>query len=383
MAGAAEATTEPSFEYLFPAIRGVQARREYYVSMCPLRLVPKVFLFDEDELVPEMRAQRTLNRGRIPDIVRYIVGQRNSYVFSAITASIDAEVRFAPMGSGTEGTRIGVLHVPMSARFIINDGQHRRAAIEAALRESPDLADESIAVVFFLDKGLERSQQMFADLNRYAIRPSKSLGVLYDHRDDRAKLAKLVVFRSPVFRDVVEMERSTLSPRSRRLFTLSAIYAATSALLASVGEGTLDEHANVARDFWEEVAKHIREWQLVREGRLTAGDVRRDFLHSHGTVLQAIGRAGGALLQAQPKTWKQHLRKLRKIDWSRTNARVWEGRTMLGGRVSKAEQNVILTTNVLKQYLDLALTPEEQRAEDAFLRGEYGERGEGTAVRLR
>src|SRR5256885_858554 len=125
MEGTEGAPAEAGFEYLFPAIRGVQARREYYVSMCPLRLVPKVFLFDEEELVPELRAQRTLNRGRIPDIVRYIAGQRGGYVFSAITASIDADVRFQPIGAGAEGTRIGILHVPMSARFIINDGQHR------------------------------------------------------------------------------------------------------------------------------------------------------------------------------------------------------------------------------------------------------------------
>ena len=44
----------PAFGYVFPAIRGVQAGREYYVSMCPLRLLPKLFLFDEEELVPEL-----------------------------------------------------------------------------------------------------------------------------------------------------------------------------------------------------------------------------------------------------------------------------------------------------------------------------------------
>mgnify|MGYP001342641817 CR=1 FL=1 len=40
------------FEYVFPSIRGVQAGREYYVSMCPLRIIPKIFLFNEEELVP-------------------------------------------------------------------------------------------------------------------------------------------------------------------------------------------------------------------------------------------------------------------------------------------------------------------------------------------
>ena len=45
-----------TFGYVFPAIRGIQAGREFYVSMCPLRLIPRIFLFDEDELRPELRA---------------------------------------------------------------------------------------------------------------------------------------------------------------------------------------------------------------------------------------------------------------------------------------------------------------------------------------
>jgi len=64
---------DPNFEYIFPAIRGVQAGREYYVSMCPLRLIPKIFLFDDEELVPEIRAQRILNKSRVPEMSKYIV----------------------------------------------------------------------------------------------------------------------------------------------------------------------------------------------------------------------------------------------------------------------------------------------------------------------
>src|SRR6185436_1808725 len=155
-----------SFEYVFPAIRGVQARREYYVSMCTLRLIPKIFIFNEEELIPELRAQRVLNKSRLPEMARYILDNRNDYTFSAITASVDADVRFEPLANASEAQRLGSLHVPMDAKFIINDGQHRQAAIEMALKENPEIADETIAVVFFLDVGLERCQQMFADLNR-------------------------------------------------------------------------------------------------------------------------------------------------------------------------------------------------------------------------
>lgn len=359
---------EPSFGYTFPAIRGIQAGREYYVSMCPLRLIPKVFLFDEDELVPELRAQRTLNKSRIPEIARYILSNRQGYVFSALTASIDGDVKFEPLVANGDGRRVGVMTVSMEAKFIINDGQHRRAAIEAALRDCPDIGDETIAVVFFLDVGLERCQQMFADLNRYAIRPSPSIGVLYDHRDNLAHLARLAVIRSPVFRDIVEMERSTLSPRSRKLFTLSAIYQATSALLDGMESKEIDATSRVVLEYWEEVAKHFPEWEQVRERKMPAGEVRRDFIHSHGIVLHALGRVGNALWQNSKANWKARLSPLRRIDWSRTNTKLWEGRALIGGQVCKAGHNLTLTTNLVKHRLKLELTPEEQRVEDAFRR---------------
>ena len=342
--------------------------------MCPLRLIPKIFLFNEEELVPELRAQRFLNKARLPDMSRYILENRNNYVFSAITASIDGDVRFEPIGSNRESGRIGLLHVPMSAQFIINDGQHRRAAIELAIREEPEIADESIAVVFFIDKGLKKCQQMFADLNRYAIRPSKSLGVLYDHRDEAAELAREIAFRTSTFNGVVEMERSNLSPRSSRLFTLSAIYNATLSLLSELEVHSLDEKLSIAILFWDETGKHITEWQLVKDRKITSGDVRRDYIHSHAVVLQALGNVGNALLRNSKTTWKTKLKKLKNIDWSRSNHKLWEGRAMIGGRVSKSQHNVILTTNAIKKYLGVELTPEEHKVEDAFSRGDYAKK---------
>ena len=360
------------FEYQFPAIRGIQAQREYYVSMCPMRLLPKLFQFDEEELAPELRAQRQLNRTRIPELSRYITENVDNYVFSAITVSIDADISFAPLPGQGEENRIGILKIPMSARFIINDGQHRRAAIDVALRNNPELGDETIAVVFFMDKGLERCQQMFADLNRYAIRPSTSLSILYDYRDETARLVKSLIAESDVFRDVVELEKTSLAPRSRRLFTLSAIYHATNELLNGREETTPEEDARFALEFWEAVAAQMDEWNRVREGQLTAGEVRKDFIHTNGVVLQALARTGRGLVIRYPKSWQKKLAGLKSIDWRRANNALWEGRALLGGQLSKGHQNVILTANAIKRHLDLELSEDEQRVEDAYKRGNNG-----------
>lgn len=348
----------------FPVIRGLQAKREYFVAMWTLRMLRQISIFDEEELPPELRAQRTLNKSRIPEISNYITDNERDYTFSALTVSIDSEVNFEPL-PGQD--KLGILNVPMEARFIINDGQHRRAAIMEALEQRPHLAHETIAVVFFLDIGLERCQQMFADLNRHSIRPSRSLGLLYDHRNEKAKLAKLVILESETFRDIVDMEKSSLSKRSRKLFTLSAFYNACADLVEGIATGDLVEDAEIARDFWNAVAKHFPMWIQVKEGKTPSSESRNGYLHSHGITLQALGKAGNALLKTHPNAWKSKLKALSKIDWSRSNSKLWEGRATIGGRVSKSSANVTLTTNVIKKALKLPLSPDEERVEEAYL----------------
>lgn len=361
------------FEYVFPAIRGVQAGREYYVTMCPLRLIPRIFLFNEEELPAQMRAQRALNKARVPEIARYIVDNPGTYIFSALTASVNADVSFDPVGGVTPGPgdRIGTLTIPMSATFLINDGQHRRAAIQQALTEDPTLGDETIAIVLFIDVGLDRCQQMFADLNRYAIRPAKSIGVLYDHRDPTSAVTRLVVSQTPLLADLTEVESSNLAPRSRKLFTLSALHTANKALLEGVDDESLAVRVDLASNYWRAVADQFPVWQQVYRGEVTAGEVRQDFIHSHSIVLHALGRIGNSVLREtrDPTVMRARLARLREIDWHRTNSATWEGRATIAGKVTKGRANVDLTTAYLKTAMGIRLTPDEQTAEDVFALG--------------
>ena len=59
--------------FVFPAVKGIQAQREYYISMVPLEILSKIFQFVDEELPPEIRAQRVLNKSRIPEIKNYIL----------------------------------------------------------------------------------------------------------------------------------------------------------------------------------------------------------------------------------------------------------------------------------------------------------------------
>jgi DNA sulfur modification protein DndB len=328
-------------------------------------------MFQDEELPPELRSQRVLNKARIPEISRYITSNRQNYIFSAITASIDRQVIFEKLiVDGKELDDIGRLRIPLDARFVLNDGQHRRAAIEEALKEQPDLGDETISVVFFIDKGLKHSQQMFADLNKHALRPSKSTGILFDHRDPLSSLACEIVEKIPVFRNLTEMEKTSISNRSTKLFTLSAIYQGTLCLLRKTekSKAITDAEMKVAFDFWNCVTVNMRDWQLAAKKGVSTHELRLDYVHAHALALHALGRLGATLLSTAGKDYTKELKRLNDIDWARKNSALWEGRAMHNGKISKSHTCVTLTTNYLKRFFDLPLSPEEREIEVAFLR---------------
>lgn len=342
----------------FLAVRAVQAGRAYFVTACPLRSVPEVLIFDEPDLPPQLRAQRVLNKARVPEIARYLTSNPDSYVLSAITASVDGEFVFDPLTALSRGVRLGELAIAPDARLLINDGQHRRAAISAALRANPSLGNESVPLVLFLDAGLSRSQQIFADLNRHVVRPTKSLNVLYDHRDRVAKLARRVASDVCPFNGLTELERSSLSNRSSNVFTLSGIHQATDALLRHRRDEPIGEREEMlVLRFWQIVGELVCGWGFIGDGR-TAADLRREFIHTHAVTLHALGTVANELVARYPKTWQKRLRKLAGLDWSRSNP-LWEGRAIQNGRISKAGPSLILTANVLRARTGLPLSATE------------------------
>jgi DNA sulfur modification protein DndB len=341
--------------YAFPALKGIQAGREYYVAMCPLRLLPRLFHFDDPALPSELRAQRVLNQARVPEIVRYVLDNRHDYVFSSITASVDGSVRFI----ATDQAGFGFLRIPASARVVLNDGQHRRAAIEEALKQSPELGDETISVVFYLDAGLRRSQQIFADLNKHAVHPSGSLGILYEFRDPLAALVRDLSEEVPVFKGLTEKERTVISRRSSKLFTLGGIYAATAALLGKRKYAKInEEERNTARRYWSELCRVIGEWDLAARRAVSIAELREKTVCVNNMMLHALGIAGRQLIREHPEDWHARLEPLRTVDWSR-GSRMWEGRVVVRGKFSRSRQSLQLTAIKLRSILGLPLSSDE------------------------
>jgi len=334
-------------------------RRDYYVAMLKLALIPKLFKFrDWAELPPEQRAQRVIQKSRIPEITQYILENEDGYLFSSLTASYNCDPVFHSMAGQEE---MGVLEIPFEADLVVNDGQHRRAAIEEALKENPLLGNETISVVLFPWEDLDRMQQMFSDLNRTARTTSKSLNILYNHRDLMSQVALTVIEKVDAFKGMVDKDRISLPLRSPKLFTLGAIYDAINALLGSVSEPDFDQKRDLAIEYFQAVADVLSEWGKVTHGILKPVELRQEYIHSHAVMLWALGAMGQTLISTHPDDWKQRLEVLRAIDWRRTNSE-WQGVAMSGNDVINRRQSRMDTSSFLKLKLGLKLTPAEERS---------------------
>lgn len=343
--------------YQFPAVKGVQAKSDYYICMIPLGLLKKLFFNDYQNVPPEYRAQRRLNESRIPEIRNYILNNRDSYVFSALAASVDGIMNF----HASEGMNIGILEIDLNATFLINDGQHRKAAIEEAIEEDPSLASESIPVVLFTDKGLSRSQQMFSDLNKHAVISSKSLNTLYESKDEIAIISKNVVDSIPFFHKYTDKEKDNLGKFSSNLFTLNTFYNANKHLLRN-HDGNLDDKFQFALEFWKCVAENMVEWNEMDRGELSKRDLRENYIVTQGICLIALGHLGHYLFTHSEIDMKASMKQLSKIDWRRNNTNDWAGRAIkTNGQINRNERGIYMTYLQIKRIMGLPIEKEEEK----------------------
>ena len=349
------------FSYKFPAVKGIQAGKVFFTAMIPLRLLGKLFGHEEEYVPPEYRAQRRLNTTRIPVIKDYILDNRKSYVFSALAASIDGEYEFTPIADIAD---LGILEVSMDARFMIVDGQHRKASIIEALFEDETLKNETISVVLYEDKGLEHSQQMFTDLNKHAVKTSNSIAELYDSRDALAVVTRRVIGSIGFLNQFTDKEKDILGKFSSNFFTLNTFYKANQKILKRAECDT--EAERFLTEYWSTVTKYITPWNELVNKELSKVDLREQYIITQAIIIQALGVLGNYYFTNPEINMKDSLSKLKTIDWLRS-APCWKGRVIrANGKIINSNDAARLACNVLKSALEIPLSKEDQSYEDKF-----------------
>ena len=350
-------------KFTYPAVRGTQANHEYYIVMMPIADLSLITEPTQASAVENY--QRALNKSRIPEIRDYVLSNRDSYVFSSITVSMSGDYEFL---SAENNNQLGLLSAQDNVVLRLNDGQHRKAALLAALNCDSSLASETISVVVFIDEGLKRSQQMFTDLNKNAVKSSNSLATLFDSRDSLSICTTHTMNEVPILSKIVDVERDILGKNSMCFFSLNTLRKANNKILTS--KYTVEEGKDFLVRFWSTVFNNIKEWKEVADGIITKQFFRDTYILHFNVTLYALARLGNFILRNNAKNFQNDLAKLSNIDWAKTNKEDWANRIFTStGSLVKGEKAEILICARIKKLLGFKLTKQELRM-DSIIKGQ-------------
>ena len=192
------------------AVRGRMGNRDFYVVMFPLALVPRYFKFNDwSAMTPEQRAQRVAHgKARAGDraVHSWITRMTGCSALSPrpLTRRRPSSSRTSASISESCVSRSRLISSSTTASTVAQ-------GIEQALEHNRELGKQHISVVLFPWESLEASQQVFSDLNRTVHKTSRSLDILYDHRDPLNAVTIAVSDAVPMFMGRVEKDRPTVT----------------------------------------------------------------------------------------------------------------------------------------------------------------------------
>lgn len=279
-------------EYCFeiPAVRGIQAGREFFTINAPFGVLKRLVAFDTGNVLS--RSQRDVNPTRAKKISQYIRDNFDSYVLTSLSGVINERPAFIE----SEHANVGLLKVNMDSEILLFDGQHRTTGIIDAISHDVNLRSDNIPLMLFVDMTLEERQQAFSDINGHTVKPSTSISDTYNQRDDLPLLVVALAKELPAFINLVDFERNVIGRNSEFLFPVKILKDATARLLGIKPNAKLtDEQREIAREFWQACAKPLL-WQAFRCWEDSADEFRAGYISSHGVFLNALGVVGQCLL---------------------------------------------------------------------------------------
>ena len=174
--------------------------------------------------------------------------------------------------------------------------------------------------------------------------------MLYDHRDEYARFIVTLIDDVEIFSGRTEKEKTNISNRSKAFF-MNGIADATRYLLRLKTKSISAENQKIARDYWDKVSKNIPEWNLLMAGKIPPHDLRKNYVHAHTNVLNAIGLVGYVLLKN--KDWQKKLKGLQNIDW-RKSSPIWQDKVVMDNKMLKHKLGIKRAADEILKQLNVS-----------------------------
>lgn len=331
-----------------------------------------------DIFVDGEEAQRSLVKSRVRDMVPYLLNNRNTAFFSALTlimVPVDGEDAHEGQHykfiSHHDGGDVGDIEIEDDVMLFVADGQHRREAIAQALIQDKTIGKQQVPVILIPFRDTSRTRQLFTDLNLNQQKVSNTLAQSFDTRDPVILVTRRVSNDFDLFRGRVNTQSNSLAKRSPHVVSMNTLVTAHTELLKALyGQSDLDDvseledvkdqglQGSATRDVasklvevWQTAYENLPELSKVVTEQLPPGKLRDGpdeddpwggYVFAFGIGWQAIALAASKLVALTGPEWKPTLAKcIASVDWRKGHH--WNGIAMVGTRVNNTGPGIRAT----------------------------------------
>jgi DNA sulfur modification protein DndB len=332
-------------EFFFPAVRGVQGGKTYFVASVPFRMLKRIMSFDNGDVLD--RSQRAVDPTRARSLSQYLVENPSTFVLPALTGIVeDQELRFDEIGG--EGSNVGRLTLSLDATIKLFDGQHRATGIMNALRDCPALQHNNITIQLFKDMTLAERQQAFSDINANAKPVSASLNMTYNQRNEVITALAAEVAKVEAWQGKIDHERNVIGKGSNALFSFRHVISASRLVIGLSSKTRLTSiEASLIGDvsrWWNEIASSVG-WTLEERPE--------DSVAYTAAGLMALARVPAIMRERRGNKWTmwKAAKALKNIDWKKSNE-LWSGNLVDSkGNMTSTTAAQIAAANVIADHV--------------------------------
>ena len=384
--------------FIMPAIKGHQGGKTFYTVNIPMYELVKMVKPVENTNV-EDRSQRELNPRRATAIAEYVKSNKETYVLPALTISLIKSgkrvVKWEPID---EGEMFGEIYIPRNFNILLNDGQHRHAAITELMADYKNGISDTIALTVYQDVEKHQADQMFVDINLNAVKPAGSINTLFNHRDPWATLAVAVSKKAKILTGRTEYEKANCTGKSDKVFSLKAIESFCKSMLPYQPDSeNMEENVTYISKVFDGLYDSISDWNdfsympdgshlvkpdtidistdELKEKLVPLAQWKREYSMSTTAVaLEAMAvyvrsHCGAAAMSREYKDQDTAIKNacadLAEFNWQRDDSH-WAGRVVNRGRILKNKTSITLASNMLLKHAGVPLNFDQQYEENRF-----------------
>lgn len=356
---------------VIPAIKGRMGNTDFFeAKMAARELVhgvrPARDLDEWASMSIDERLQREPDKKRIQaEIAPYIARDPDRFFGSVLVLVYRGEVHFesikevgskVPAAYRSVAADIGFLTIDGGA-LVVLDGQHRLLALQSVIQGDVDgperdtVPSDDVTVIFIKHEENQKTRKIFNKVNRYAKKTSRGDDIITSEDDGYAILARMLLAEGAPFgiryedpksklpEDIVNWRSNTLSARSWKLTTISAVYDSVRMILTAQGVPKLDpsirpsevelqDYYDRVELFWKTVLKGIEPFaEALGDAQSIPG--RREDEAPYSLLFKPAGQMAlveGLLVATADGRMrlKSAVERSNQISWSMTDE-IWQG----------------------------------------------------------